>query len=77
LVLAAPAFAVLQSPATTLAPEQLARALAALVRARVSYPVLGGATAPDDAYDAVLELHGDGTWSYRRSGPATSDAESS
>jgi len=72
LVLAAPAFAVLQSPATTLAPEQLARALAALFRAHISYLVLGGATAPDDAYDAVLEIHGDGTWSYRPSAEAAS-----
>jgi putative ATP-binding cassette transporter len=64
--LAKPAFAVLQSPATTLAPEQLARALAWLSDEGITYVVFGGNAAPE-AYDAILELHAGGTWSLRRS----------
>jgi len=67
VVLATPAFAVLQSPSTTLAPEQLSRALAALSNASITYVALGGAAAPPEAYDAVLEVHGDGSWSCLRS----------
>jgi putative ATP-binding cassette transporter len=65
VVLAAPAFAVLQSPGTTLAPEQLALALRVLSRASITYVAFGGAEAPAGAYDAVLELHADGGWSFQ------------
>ena len=67
VVLARPAFAVLQSPGTTLAPEQLALALALLSKASITYLALGGADAPASAYDAVLELHANGEWSFCRS----------
>jgi vitamin B12/bleomycin/antimicrobial peptide transport system ATP-binding/permease protein len=67
VVLAKPAFAVLQSPGNTLAPEQLVRALALLSKASITYIALGGADAPASAYDAVLEIHANGTWSFRRS----------
>ncbi len=67
VLLAAPAFAVLQSPGTTLAPEQLARALSLLSEASITYLTFGGASAPVGAYDAVLEIHASGTWSLRRS----------
>jgi putative ATP-binding cassette transporter len=63
VALAAPAFAVFQSPDTTLAPEQLARAFAVLTEASVTYLAFGGADAPPGAYDAVLELHAGGAWS--------------
>jgi putative ATP-binding cassette transporter len=63
VALAAPAFAVFQSPDTTLAPEQLARAFAVLTAASVTYLAFGGADAPPGAYDAVLELHAGGAWS--------------
>lgn len=66
-LLASPAFVVLQNPGTSLAPEQLARALALLSEAQVTYIAFGGSSAPTGAYDAVLELHADGTWSFRRS----------
>jgi vitamin B12/bleomycin/antimicrobial peptide transport system ATP-binding/permease protein len=62
VVLAAPAFAVLQSPGTTLAPEQLARAFHALTEASVTYVVFGGGDGPSAAYDVMLALHADGTW---------------
>ncbi len=65
VILAAPAFVVLQSPGTTLAPEQLARALAALSAAAITYVDFGGADGPAGAYDAVLELHAGGTWGFR------------
>ncbi|RYZ01712.1 MAG: ABC transporter ATP-binding protein/permease [Myxococcales bacterium] len=67
VLLAAPAFVVLQNPGTSLAPEQLARALAQLSEASISYLAFGGSSAPTTAYDAVLEIHADGTWSFRRS----------
>jgi vitamin B12/bleomycin/antimicrobial peptide transport system ATP-binding/permease protein len=63
VVLAAPAFVVFQSPDTTLAPEQLARAFAVLSEASITYLSFGGADAPPGAYDAVLELHAGGAWS--------------
>ncbi|HEY6079786.1 MAG TPA: ABC transporter transmembrane domain-containing protein [Polyangiaceae bacterium] len=66
ILIARPAFAVLQSPSTTLAPEQLARVLSLLSEASISYLAFGGA-APPGAYDAVLELHAGGSWSFRRS----------
>ena len=66
VVLAQPAFAALQSPNTTLAPEQLSRALAALATASITYLVFGGAAVPDGAYAATLEIHGDGSWNCRR-----------
>lgn len=65
ILLAGPAFAVLQNPSTTLAPEQLARVLSLLSEASITYLAFGGA-APPGAYDAVLELHAGGTWSFRR-----------
>jgi putative ATP-binding cassette transporter len=65
VVLAAPSFALLQSPAVTLAPEQLSRTLAALSRASISYLVLGGADGLMDACDAVLELHAGGSWDLK------------
>jgi vitamin B12/bleomycin/antimicrobial peptide transport system ATP-binding/permease protein len=65
-LLAAPAFVVTQSPGTTLAPEQLARALSLLSAASISYVTFGGLVAPEGAYDAVLELHANGSWGFRR-----------
>jgi putative ATP-binding cassette transporter len=67
VLLAAPAFVILQSPGTTLAPEQLATTLELLTFSSITYLALGGADAPHEAYDAVLEIHAGGTWSFRRS----------
>jgi putative ATP-binding cassette transporter len=64
VLLAVPAFAVMQSPGTTLAPEQLSRALRLLSEANITYLVFGGIDVPG-AYDAVLELHAGGTWGFR------------
>ena len=65
VVLAAPAFVVLQNPGVTLAPEQLAQALAQLTRARVTSLTLGALEAPPGAYDTILEIHADGAWDLR------------
>jgi putative ATP-binding cassette transporter len=65
VLLAAPAFAVIQSPGTTLAPEQLSRALRLLSQASITYVVFGGIDVPG-AYDGVLELHAGGTWGVRK-----------
>jgi putative ATP-binding cassette transporter len=65
--LATPAFAVLQSPGTTLGPEQVAQCLGVLGRASITYLVLGGAELPPDAYDAVLEIGAAGAWTWQPS----------
>jgi vitamin B12/bleomycin/antimicrobial peptide transport system ATP-binding/permease protein len=65
IVLAAPTFAVLQSPSTTIAPEQLTHVLRTLSEAGITYIVFGGADGRD-AYDAVLELRAGGAWGWRR-----------
>jgi putative ATP-binding cassette transporter len=66
VLLAAPAFVVIESPGTTLAPEQLARALHLLSEAHITYLVFGAVAGYTGAYDAVLELHAGGTWDLRR-----------
>lgn len=65
VVLATPVFVVLQNPGATLAPEQLAQALAQLSRASITYLTLGGQDAPPGAYDRILELHAGGAWDLR------------
>jgi vitamin B12/bleomycin/antimicrobial peptide transport system ATP-binding/permease protein len=73
VLLAAPAFVVIQSPGTTLAPEQLARALHLLSEAHITYLVFGAVAGYTGDYDAVLELHAGGTWDLRRP-PRVSDS---
>jgi vitamin B12/bleomycin/antimicrobial peptide transport system ATP-binding/permease protein len=65
VVLTRPAFAVLHNPGSTLAPEQLALALARLTEASITYLTLGGTDAVPSSYDAVLELHAGGGWGFR------------
>lgn len=67
VILARPAFVVLHNPATTLAPEQLARVFARLSAASISYVMLGGLDVPQAVYDAVLEIHAGGTWQVKAS----------
>lgn len=67
VLLSAPAFVLMQSPGTTIAPEQLARVLRRLEEAQITYIAFGDVDASPGAYDAVLELHAGGTWSFRRS----------
>lgn len=64
VVLARPAFVVLHNPGTTLAPEQLSRALSRLSEAGITYLTFG-MDGPPGMYDAVLELHAGGAWDFR------------
>lgn len=64
VVLARPVFVVLHNPGTTLAPEQLALALARLTEAKITYLTFG-MEGPPGVYDAVLELHAGGAWGFR------------
>jgi putative ATP-binding cassette transporter len=64
--LAAPAFAVLQSPGTTLDPGQVAAGLRQLSDASITCLVFAN-DAGELTYDAMLELRTDGTWSWRPS----------
>jgi putative ATP-binding cassette transporter len=65
VLLARPRFAVLHRIDTALNPAQVARVLSALAAADISVIDLdaGGATAA--AYDALLEILEDGSWSFR------------
>jgi putative ATP-binding cassette transporter len=62
VLLATPAFSMIQNPNTTVAPEQLAQALRLFTQASITYVTFGAAPASPDLYDAVLELHADGSW---------------
>ena len=64
LVLAQPRFGVLHRVDTTLSPEQVARTLRLLAAAKVTSIVFGDGAGLDGLYDAVIELHDDGSWSY-------------
>ena len=66
VIVSAPAFVVLHSPGSTLAPEQIELALTRLNAASITYLTLGGDDTPVGAYDAVLEIHAGGTWGFRR-----------
>ena len=62
VLLAAPAFALIHNPSTAVAPEQLAQALRLFSRASITYVTFGDLAASPELYDAVLELHADGSW---------------
>jgi putative ATP-binding cassette transporter len=64
VLLAAPSFAMLHRIETTLGAEQVATALRLLAEADVTAIVLSENDARRDAYDALLELRSDGSWSY-------------
>jgi putative ATP-binding cassette transporter len=66
VIVAAPAFAVLHNPGSTLAPEQLEAALARLNAASITYLTIGEIDPPLRPYDSVLEIHADGSWGFRR-----------
>jgi putative ATP-binding cassette transporter len=68
--LAAPAFAVLQSLGTTLAPEQVASSLRLLSDASITCLAIGKTEGSPDPFDAVLELRAAGAWSWRLASPS-------
>ncbi|TMB18262.1 MAG: hypothetical protein E6J59_14860 [Deltaproteobacteria bacterium] len=65
VVLAAPRFAFLERPHTALGPEQAERILGLLWERSITYLTLGDGGDGLGDYDAVLELAGDGGWSWK------------
>ncbi len=63
-LLAAPEVAVLHQISSALGPEQVTRCLARLRDAKITYLALGDPDSGPDAYDAVIELAGNGTWRW-------------
>ncbi|MGH7337867.1 MAG: ATP-binding cassette domain-containing protein, partial [Myxococcota bacterium] len=63
LVLARPCFGVLHRIDTTLTPEQVSRTLRLLAAASIT-PIVFGDGDGLEHYDAVLDLHTDGSWSF-------------
>jgi vitamin B12/bleomycin/antimicrobial peptide transport system ATP-binding/permease protein len=64
LVLAQPRFGVLHRIDTTLSPEQVSRTLRLLAAASITAIVFGDGDGIDGLYDAVLDLHADGSWRF-------------
>ena len=65
VVLAAPRFAFLERPRTALGSEQTDRILSLLWERSITYLTLGDGGDGLDDYDAVLELAGDGGWTWK------------
>jgi putative ATP-binding cassette transporter len=64
LVLAHPRFGVLHRIDTTLSPEHVSRSLRLLAAADITAIVFGDRDGLDGLYDAVLDLHADGSWKF-------------
>ncbi len=65
VVLATPRFAFLERPRTALGSEQVDRILSLLSERSITYLTLGDGGDGLDDYDAVLELAGDGGWTWK------------
>ena len=65
VVLATPRFAFLERPRTALGSEQVDRILSLLSERSITYLTLGDGSDGLDDYDAVLELAGDGGWTWK------------
>ena len=65
LLLSAPRFVFLDRIGTALSPEQVDKILQTLQRHSIACLIIGEAGTPLDHYDAVLQLAGDGTWTWR------------
>ncbi len=66
LFIAAPRFALLDRLNSALDPAQIVRLLAMLDERSITYVHFGEPNEPRQYYDAVLELAGDGPWTWRR-----------
>jgi putative ATP-binding cassette transporter len=66
LLIAAPKFVLLDRPNSALDPEQTARLLALLRERSITCLHFGEPDDPRVHYDAVLELAGDGPWTWRQ-----------
>ncbi len=65
VLLAAPRFAFLERPRMAFGPDQVDRILSLLSERAITYLSLGDGGDGLDDYDAVLELAGDGGWSWK------------
>src|SRR5256886_1344529 len=65
VVLATPRFAFLERPRTALGSEQVDRILSLLSERSITYLTVGDGGDGLDGYDAVLELAGDGGWTWK------------
>ena len=65
LLLAAPRFAFLDRPDTALSRDQVDQILQRLSENSISYLTIGDAGESLDCYDAVLEIAGDGGWTWK------------
>ena len=68
VVLAAPGFVFLERPRKALGSEQVDRILSLLSERSITYLTLGDGGDGLDDYDAVLELAGDGGWTWKSVG---------
>ena len=65
VVVAAPRFAFLERPRTALGSEHVGRILSLLTERSITYLTLGDGSDAVGDYDAVLELAGDGPWTWK------------
>jgi len=72
LILARPAFAMLDRVNAALKPAQVRQALRRLDENTITYITLAEDAESVELYDAVLEIDADGAWSWRRTGRGTS-----
>jgi putative ATP-binding cassette transporter len=68
LILARPAFAMLDRVDAALKPAQVRQALRRLDESSITYITFAEDAESVELYDAVLEIDADGTWSWRRTG---------
>jgi putative ATP-binding cassette transporter len=74
LILARPAFAMLDRVNTALKPAQVRQALRRFNQNSITYITLAEDAESVELYDAVLEIDADGAWTWRRTGGSTSAA---
>ena len=72
LILARPAFAILDRVNAALSPAQVRQVLRRLDENSITYITLAEAAVSVELYDAVLEIDADGAWNWRRTDSGTS-----
>ena len=72
LILARPAFAMLDRVDAALKPAQVRQALRRLDENSITYVALAEDIESVEMYDAVLEIDTDGAWSWKQTGRCTS-----
>ena len=65
VLLAAPTFAFLDRITATLTPEDVERVLRALTDRSITYVMFGAPNGATALFDAVLDVHVDGTWEWK------------